>query len=119
MEKIEGEKNVSLSQTSFKTSDIEKFKTAFPNKDVDLENLSSKPPPNFDMDALISAINASTFLKTAQNMTLASCLKHYEKIISGAYQDFCRSPPQKETWERLYSAEELNNLFTRPEEIEI
>lgn len=93
------------------------FHEAFPNKEIDCE-----VPLNVNMGLLINEIKGSTFLRTASNVTLKSCVvNHYDKIINGGYRDDVMSIPESKhkSWERNYSKEKLNNLFQTVDEIEI
>ena len=81
---------LSLSQT--------KFANAFPHKIIDCAIDDTK----FDIDLLISHVSESDFLKSQSNITLKSCLKHYDKIISGGYKSFtAASPPHENPFEQL------------------
>ena len=93
------------------------FHEAFPNKEIDCE-----VPLNVNMGLLINEIKGSTFLRTASNVTLKSCVvNHYNKIIKGGYRDDVMGIPEnkQKSWERNYSKEEYNSLFQSVDEIEI
>ena len=82
-------------------------------------------PIGIDLDLLIQKINNSTFLKNANNFTLKQCLKNYDKIIAGVYDDDSNKGKKQNinvssknlVHERTYSSDELNSLYTDPDSI--
>lgn len=102
------------------TSLINKFKNSTNKYTGDVHTL----PLGIDMDLLIQKINNSTFLKNANNFTLKQCLKSYDKIIAGVYDDSNKKEKQNinvsskaHVHERTYSTEELDDLYTDPDSI--
>lgn len=83
-----------------------KFAAAFPDKAID-----SAFPPAYDIDKVIQAVKQSNFLRTAKNITLASCIKLYDKIIAGAYKDFDNGAAKQDYTQRDYDKDELNNSY--------
>lgn len=63
---------------------LNKFKTAFPNRYIaDTQYFYD----TVDMDLLIEKMQNSSFLR-GNNWSLKSCLKNYDKIIAGNYDDY-------------------------------
>ena len=60
-----------------------KFHRAFPDREIDCD----WPISGYDIDKVIEEINKSSFLMNAKNLSLRSCLKHYNYIVSGGYRD--------------------------------
>lgn len=109
-EKARAREEFSLSQ--------KKFQSAFPNKAIDCDFDDSK----YDIDLLIRKVGESEFLKTQANITLNSCLKYYDKIISDGYKDFKSTAVDSLSIVNSVttkSVAELNGLFesTNPEDI--
>lgn len=98
---------------------INKFKNATNKYVGDVKTL----PIGIDIDLLIQKVNNSDFLKNAPNFTLKQCLKNYDKIIAGVYDNDSRKINQninvakKSSNERTYSSEELNSFFTNIDDI--
>lgn len=65
----------------------EKFKQATGKYVEDVKSI----PLGIDIDLLIEKVNKSDFLKNAKNMTLKNCLKNYDKIIAGCYDNDSKS----------------------------
>ena len=81
-------------------------------------------PQNFDVDAVIQKIKQSKFLSSSSFFTLEQCIKRYDKIITGAYDDFlsskdeCRSmPKQTQVLKHDYSEDELKSFYTNIDDI--
>lgn len=60
-----------------------KFHRAFPEREIDCD----WPLYGYDIDKVIEEIHHSSFLMNARNLSLRSCLKHYNYIVSGGYRD--------------------------------
>ena len=98
-----------------------KFKEST-NKFVDDVDIIEK---DIDIDLLIKKVNNSQFLKNAPNFTLKQCLKHYDKIIAGVYDNdkkeeisaIFENNDTKKYGSRGYTKEELNSFYTDIDEI--
>ncbi len=92
-----------------------KFAAAFPDKVIDCDI-----PPQIDIDKLISGVKESEFLKSQSNITLKSCIKYYDKIITGGYKDFKQNKSSTGNFARTdYTKEQINAMFTSPAEYEV
>jgi len=92
---------ISLSQT--------KFAQAFPDKAIDCVFDDAK----YDIDVLLYRVEHTPFLKLNSNITLKSCIKHYDKIISGGYKPYEASHCLPVGIVRHdYTDEEFKSMFT-------
>ncbi len=62
----------------------QKFADAFPDKAIDCDIDNNK----YNIDLLITKIKDSVFLTESKNITLKSCLKLYDKIITDYYKNY-------------------------------
>ncbi|MDR0462102.1 MAG: hypothetical protein LBG88_02075 [Christensenellaceae bacterium] len=96
------------------TAFLQKWKDNFPNKAVDCDFDDKK----YDMDKLIACVKARPFLRDHTNITLKSCIKHYDRIITGGYKP-AKTPPPKENFVRHnYTAEEFKSMWSNIDEVE-
>ena len=97
--------------------DIERFASLTGKATSDAKDI----PDNIDIYALIDKIFASKFLKNNAFFTLGQCIKRYDKIMSGAYDDFVKRKKEEESRpqvrERSYTKEELQSFFTNIDDI--
>ncbi len=99
--------------------DIERFAslTGKATSDINIKDI----PKNVNIYALIDKIFASKFLKNNAFFTLGQCIKRYDKIMSGAYDDFVTGKKEEESRpqvrERSYTKEELQSFFTNIDDI--
>lgn len=89
----------------------------YPNITMDFDNCNFDIS-NFDFEKLNNAIKDSEYL---QNATLSFMLTNYDKVISNSYKSFViKDTPHPKNFEsRTYAKEQINNLFTNPEDIDI
>ena len=104
---------------------IDKFKNATNKYVGDVKVI----PIGVNIDLLIEKVNNSDFLKNAPNFTLKQCLKNYDKIIAGVYDNdsnrnrnlfknnSAKPTAEHHTNERTYTTEELNSFFTNIDDI--
>lgn len=103
------------------TEDFEKFAEIFPTKKI----LSSqKLPPTFNMDKLIEAVQNSKFLSNNDNLDFAWLVTRYDYVIGGKYKDFTNTKVVATNNGNViithdYSEEELNDMFTDLDSIDI
>ena len=93
-----------------------KFAAAFPDKIIDCDI-----PGHIDIDKLIHALryNTSDWFRSQKNITLKSCIKHYNKILDGFYKDFGSGKHTENIMRRNYTREQLNDIFTDQEAYEV
>lgn len=98
-------------------SGLNLFLKEFPNK----AESNVEIPSYVDFKTLTEKIKASEFLRIANNLKLSWFVKkeNYEKVISGQYDKIVFSPGKNKTGWREYSQEELNDLYTNLDEINI
>lgn len=76
-------------------------------------------PVGIDMQLLTKKVKESNFLMGAKNMTLKQCIKHYDKIIAGVYDN--DKPKNKQNNNVIithdYDKEELDSYFTNLDDI--
>lgn len=84
---------------------LEKFRSAFP--DIYTGDVSYIKD-EVNIDSLILALQESIWARN--NLTLKTCLKHYDKLINGGYKtvDVPKNPPPKT---HNYTEEQLSGLF--------
>lgn len=97
---------------------IEEFKNATNKYVADVKTI----PLGVDMELLTNKVKNSKFLMNAKNMTLKQCLKHYDKIIAGVYDN--DAPKQNTTntdviLSHNYTKEELNSFYTNLDEFKL
>lgn len=104
---------------------IDKFKQSTNKYVADVKTL----PVGIDIDLLIQKVNNSDFLKNAPNFTLKQCLKNYDKIIAGVYDNdsnrnrnlfknnSAKPTAEHHTNERTYTPEEMQSFFTNIDDI--
>ena len=75
--------NVNEKENENENTHTREFSRCFPNKLIDCSFDDDK----YNMNRLIALIRMSDFLKTVE-WPLSTYLKHYDKIIAGAYKDY-------------------------------
>lgn len=99
---------------SFEES-IKMFKDSFPGIYTDDVKYIKE---GVDMKQIILALQQSTWAR--HNLTLKTCIKHYDKLINGVYKD--TAPPKGTTpniTTQNYNANDFNNLLKNLEDIEV
>lgn len=99
-------------------SQINKFKQETGKYVSDVKVL----PVGIDMDLLIDKVKKSAFLMKAKNLTLKHCLKLYDKIISGCYDNDIKqvhSSNDNVVITHNYTEDELNSFFTNLDNLDI
>lgn len=91
-----------------------KFAAAFPDKLIDCDI-----PAHVDIDKIIEGVKQSEFFRTQKNITLASCIKHYDKIINGGYKDYKNIKSSSAVLNNCYSKEQLSKMFTTNQPYEV
>lgn len=94
---------------------IDEFKKATNKYTADVITI----PIGVDMSKLIEKVKNSSFLMSANNMTLKQCLKCYDKIINGVYDDDKPKASNKPelVFKRNYTTKDLNSFFTNIDDI--
>ena len=93
---------------------LEKFKSAFPDIYTgDVKYIKEE----VNIDSLILALQESPWARN--NMTLKTCLKHYDKLVNGGYKTVTISQnASNKAYTHSYTNTELNNLFKRGEDLD-
>ena len=109
------EKDLGTSTNSdFSLSDL---KDKFPDKKC----MATTVPMGIDLKLLSQKISESNFLKTAKNLSIDWCIKHYKDIVSDNYINYDQPTKQnsRNFKQRDYSETDLNSLFDNVEKIEL
>ena len=111
----EGYINSLVSKNTDTSSLIDYFKNETNKYTADVTSI----PIGVDMQKLTEKVKNSSFLMSANNMTLKQCLKCYDKIINGVYDDDKPKVSNKPelVFKRNYSTKDLNSFFTNIDDI--
>ena len=93
---------------------LNKFRSAFPDIYTgDVKYIKEE----VNIDSLILALQESPWARN--NMTLKTCLKHYDKLINGGYKTVSvPNNASNQATMHLYNQTELNNLFKKIEDLD-